>query len=404
MGRVITNCPGKLKRLAIVAGHPVQYISPWLNGLADKAGIELKVFYLWDLGVSSAKDPGFGMPLQWDIPLLEGYAYQFIPNRASKPGNSHFFGYFNPGLASNLAAWQPDAILLMNYAFLTYVLLLLDPRFWKIPFIFRGDSHNLNRTPSLKDRISSLCRNLLFRRFSAFLVVGKANYRYYRDAGVPAFKLFTGLHAVDNARFIDAEKAVSLKAAELRKNLGVDRENVIIFVGKFVEVKRPLDLLNAYADLPTHLLRTSKIVFVGDGPLRQIIRRHAERLGLDSVLFLPFLNQRTLPAVYAAADVLVLPSLSETWGLVVNEAMNLGCPAIVTERAGCAYELVVPGQTGWVFPPGNTGALRQCLEEALSDPERLHQIGENARRHVLKYSYDGITASLQQALQYACHG
>jgi glycosyltransferase involved in cell wall biosynthesis len=248
------------------------------------------------LGVSSAKDPGFGMPLQWDIPLLEGYAYQFIPNRASKPGNSHFFGYFNPGLASNLAAWQPDAILLMNYAFLTYVLLLLDPRFWKIPIIFRGDSHNLNRTPSLKDRISRLCRNLLFRRFSAFLVVGKANHHYYRDAGVPAFKLFTGLHAVDNARFIDAEKAVSLKAAELRKNLGIDQENVIIFVGKFVEVKRPLDLLNAYADLPIHLLRTSKIVFVGDGPLRQIIRRHAERLGLDNVLFLPFLNQRMLPA------------------------------------------------------------------------------------------------------------
>jgi hypothetical protein len=67
----------------------------------------LKVFYLCDLGVSSAKDPRFGMPLQWDIPLLEGYAYQFIPNRASKPGNSHFFGYFNPGLASNLAAWRP---------------------------------------------------------------------------------------------------------------------------------------------------------------------------------------------------------------------------------------------------------------------------------------------------------
>jgi glycosyltransferase involved in cell wall biosynthesis len=143
---------------------------------------------------------------------------------------------------------------------------------------------------------------------------------------------------------------------------------------------------------------------VGDGPLKETIRRQAERLGLDSVLFLPFQNQSILPAVYAMADVLVLPSLSETWGLVVNEAMNLGCPAIVTERVGCAYELVVPGQTGWVFPTGNPGALRQCVEEALSDPERLHQIGENARRHVLQFSYDGITASLQQALQHTCHG
>jgi len=288
MARGIVNSLGKLKDLAIVAGHPVQYISPWLSELADKAGIELKVFYLWDLGVSSAKDPGFDRPLQWDIPLLEGYTYQFIPNRASKPGNSHFFGYINPGLPSNLAAWRPDAILLMNYAFLTYVLLLLDPRFWKVPFIFRGDSHNLNRTPSLKDRISMLFRNLLFRRFAAFLVVGKANYHYYRDAGVPASKLFTGLHAVDNARFIDAKTSAVLKAGELRKNLGINREIVIIFVGKFVEVKRPLDLLIACAQLPPHLLRTAKIVFVGDGPLKETIRRKAERLGLDGVLFLPF--------------------------------------------------------------------------------------------------------------------
>jgi glycosyltransferase involved in cell wall biosynthesis len=404
MARGSANNPAKLRRLAIVAGHPVQYISPWLNGLADKAGIELKVFYLWDLGVSSANDPGFGRPLQWDIPLLDGYAYQFIPNRATKPGNSHFFGYINPGLASSLAAWRPDAILLMNYAFLTYVLLLLDPRFWKVPFIFRGDSHNLNRTPSLKNSISRLFRNLLFRRFAAFLVVGRANYNYYRDAGVPASKLFTGLHAVDNARFIDAEKTASLQAEELKKNLGIDREIVIIFVGKFVEVKRPLDLLIAYAELPPHLIRGSKIVFVGDGPLNHSIHRQAERLGLDGVLFLPFQNQSMLPAVYSMGDVLVLPSQSETWGLVVNEAMNLGCPAIVTDRVGCAHDLVVPGQTGWVFSAGNPGALRQCLEEALADRERLRQIGENARRHVSQFSYDGITASLQQALQHACPG
>jgi glycosyltransferase involved in cell wall biosynthesis len=111
-----------------------------------------------------------------------------------------------------------------------------------------------------------------------------------------------------------------------------------------------------------------------------------------------------LPAVYSMGDVLVLPSQSETWGLVVNEAMNLGCPAIVTDRVGCAHDLVVPGQTGWVFSAGNPGALRQCLEEALADRERLRLIGENARRHVSQFSYDGITASLQQALQHACPG
>lgn len=287
----------------------MQYVSPWLNGLVDKAGIELKVFYLWDLGVSAAKDPGFGRPLQWDIPLLEGHQYEFVPNKAERPGNNHFFGYINPGLAPKLAAWRPDAILLMNYAFLTYVLLLLDPRFWRVPFILRGDSHNLNRERSLRQKLHGLFRSFLFRRFSAFLVVGHANRQYYRSNGVPASKLFMGLHAVDNARFVAAAASAGVQAQALRKGLGIHQETVILFVGKFVAVKRPLDLLTAYARLPAELIHASSIVFVGDGPLHEAILRQAERLGLDGVHVLPFQNQSMMPAVYSMGDVLVLPPL-----------------------------------------------------------------------------------------------
>jgi glycosyltransferase involved in cell wall biosynthesis len=389
-------------RLAIVAGHPVQYISPWLNALAKRKSIELKVFYLWDLGVSSAMDPGFGRPLQWDIPLLEGYGYEFIPNRAKRPGNNHFFGYMNPGLAPSLAAWRPDAILLMNYAFLTYVLLLLDPRFWKVPFLFRGDSHDLGRKKGLRNRIHQLFRSLLFRRFQAFLVVGNANYNYYRANGVPTSKLFMGRHAVDNRRFQDAAEEAAHKAHFLRDSLGIGQEIVILFVGKFVSVKRPLDLLTAYAHLPAELIDSSRIVFVGDGPLRQSIIDRAADLSLKGVCFLPFQNQSMMPAVYSMGDVLVLPSQSETWGLVVNEAMNLACPAIVSDHVGCSHDLVVHGQTGWVFPTGDLQALRQCLFDALRDPAHLGQIGGQALRHVTHFSYDGITASMDQALQKVC--
>jgi glycosyltransferase involved in cell wall biosynthesis len=398
-----TQTPSQPKRrLAIVAGHPVQYISPWLNGLADNAGVDLKVFYLWDLGVSTANDPGFGRPLQWDIPLLEGHDYEFIPNRATKPGNQHFFGYINPGLAPRLAAWRPDAILLMNYAFLTYILLLLDPRFWKIPFLLRGDSHNLNRKQGLKSKLNQLGRSFLFRRFAAFLVVGSANHQYYRSNGVPTSKLFMGRHAVDNARFAAAGTTAAATALTLRESIGIGQEIVILFVGKFVAVKRPLDLLYAYANLPTPLIASSKIVFVGEGHLEESIRTHAQHLGLDGVHFLPFQNQSMMPAVYSMGDLLALPSESETWGLVVNEAMNLACPAIVSDHVGCAYDLVVPGQTGWVFPTGNIQALTNCLEDAIADRKHLHQIGEKARNHVCHFSYAGITASLRQALDKVC--
>lgn len=380
----------------------MQYISPWLNGLAEKAGIDLKAFYLWDLGVSTAEDPGFGRPLQWDIPLLDGHDYQFVRNKAKRPGNNHFFGYINPELSRSLADWRPDAILLMNYAFLTYILLLLDPRFWTTPFLFRGDSHNLNRKRTIRSRLNHICRSLLFKRFAAFLVVGRANYQYYRRNSVPTSKLFIAPHAVDNDRFAAAGETAIVQAKALRDHLGIHQELVILFVGKFVIEKRPLDLLNAYARLPAELINKSRIVFVGEGHLLESIARLANELHLDGVHFLPFQNQTMMPAVYSMGDVLVLPSESETWGLVVNEAMNLACPAIVTDRVGCAHDLVVPGHTGWVYGTGNLEALTQCLAHALKDPEHLREFGENARRHVRNFSYDGLTASLQEALKHVC--
>ena len=100
----------------------------------------MKVFYLWDFGVAQARDPGFGISVQWDIPMLEGYCHGFVDNRSSDPGNHHFLGYDNPSLAAELKAWGPDVVLLMNYAFLSYFRLLLDPRFWRTPFLFRGSS------------------------------------------------------------------------------------------------------------------------------------------------------------------------------------------------------------------------------------------------------------------------
>ena len=210
------------------------------------------------------------------------------------------------------------------------------------------------------------------------------------------------LHAIDNARFTSARASADEQAKLLRGRLGIGKEVVLLFVGKFVDVKRPLDILAAYARLPSELIAASRIVFVGDGYLSDQILAHVKKLSLDGVHVLPFQNQSMLPVIYSMGDVLVLPSESETWGLVVNEAMNLGCPAIVSDRVGCAHDLVVPGQTGWVFARGNLEALSRCFAEAIADPVRLHQMGENARQHVAHFSYDGLTESLQSALRKVC--
>jgi glycosyltransferase involved in cell wall biosynthesis len=386
-------------RLAIVAGHPVQYVAPWLTRLAEGKGICMKVFYLWDFGVAQARDPGFGISVQWDIPMLEGYSHSFVVNRSSDPGNHHFLGYDNPSLAAELKAWGPDVVLLMNYAFLTYVRLLLDPRFWRIPFVFRGDSHDLARSGEGRLWLSRLLRRLIFSRFQAFLVVGKANAAYYRASGVPHRKLFAAPHAVDNDRFLAASDAARIEAGALRRQLGLTSDQlVILFVGKFQAIKRPLDLLEAFARLPADLAASAALVYVGSGNLMEPLTQRIAQLGLRNIHFLPFQNQSSMPSIYALGDVMVLPSQSETWGLVVNEAMNLECPVIVTDHVGCGPDLVLPGRTGWIYPTGDIEGLSRCLREALSDPDQLRGMGVAARRHVLSFSYDAVTAGLRQAL------
>ncbi len=164
-------------------------MAPWLERLARESRLELKVFYLWDLGVSQARDPGFLQPLQWDIPLLEGYQHIFIPNLSKNRGNHHFLGYINPTLNQSLRAWKSDMVLLMNYGFFSDLMLMIDPRFGRIPFLFRGDSHDLARSHGVLAWLSQTLRRLLFRRFSAFLVVGQANRSCYLGCGVPASRL-----------------------------------------------------------------------------------------------------------------------------------------------------------------------------------------------------------------------
>lgn len=385
-------------RLAIVASHPVQYHAPWFAHLAREPGLEVRVFYLWDFGVRAAVDPGFRQPVRWDVPLLEGYAHEFVPNRGTGAGTAAFFGLWNPALPARLRAWRPDAVLLTTYAYASIAHLLLRWGRGDAPLVIRGDSHRL--VPP-RGPLAALRRALIaavFRRMSAALYVGTANRAYFRAHGVPEERLFHSPHAVDNARFLAARAAAEADAPAWRRSLGIaDGHRVVLFAGKLEEKKRPLDLLEAFA---TARLERAALLFVGAGELEPRLRAAAR--GRGDVHFAPFQNQSRMPLVYAAGDVLVLPSLgpAETWGLAVNEAMCLGRPAIVSDHVGCAGDLVRPGETGLVFPAGDVAALREALGTALADPARLRAWGEQAGRHVLAYSYENATAGLMAALRH----
>lgn len=389
--------------MAIVLSHPIQYYSPWFRWIASRASFELRVFYLWDAGVTLTRDRGFGESFQWDVPLLEGYDAEFVPNVSRDPGTHHSAGLDNPTLIARLRAWNPSAILMFGYTYRSHMRVLLSRRLAHLPLLFRGDSHDMGREATLQSSVGRSIRRVLFRRFTAFLSVGQAHREYLLHSGVSASRIHHVPHCVDNARFrAAAPEAVAARPAWRASNGIPASARVVLFAGKLEAKKAPQLLFRA---LLARNAQTSDddrtvLLFVGSGELEGALREQAgERIGRD-VFFVPFQNQSVMPTVYAAADLLVLPSASsgETWGLVVNEAMNLARPAIVSDRVGCGPDLVTPGETGWVFPSGDANALAAALNDALSDPARLVRMGEAARTRIDAYSYEVASAALEKVL------
>jgi glycosyltransferase involved in cell wall biosynthesis len=270
------------------------------------------------------------------------------------------------------------------------------------PLLLRGDSHRLATNNSRK--LSSLPKRWaiahIFRRFAAFLYVGKANRQYLRLHGVPEEKLFFAPHAVDNDRFFPAAERSS-QARAWRKELGISDQSLLIgFAGKFEEVKRPLDLLRAFSKVKHP---DAALLFVGAGVLEQELRAAAAKM--HNVFFVPFQNQSAMPRTYTAADVFVLPSERETWGLSINEALCTAKPVIVSDQVGCGPDLVIPNHNGLIFKAGDVDSLAAALNDALSDRSRLTRWGESGRKIVSNYDFAHATQGLKEALEFVaqCH-
>ena len=385
-----------LSKLAIITSHPIQYYAPWFSYISRNTNLELKIFYLWNFGVTETVDCDFKQAVKWDIPLLEGYNYEFVTNVSKNPGTQSIRGLNNPDLLPKVARYNPEAVMLIGYNYLSLYRFIFRWNSKKAPLIFRGDSHILKPRKSWKENIKQKLISFIYSRFQACLYTGKANFDYFTYHGFKPNQLYFAPHAIDNNRFIEAANTAKIEAANWKQELSIpDRHRVILFAGKFNLKKRPLDLLQAYKQAN---LEDVSLLFVGGGELETELKNQA--LGDPNVFFAPFQNQQKMPRTYAIADLFVLPSYGhgETWGLAVNEAMCLSLPIIVSSHVGCGRDLVHEYQNGLIFEAGNIDDLANSLQVAFSNRTRLKQWGHKSREIINNYSYQQTTEGLQKAL------
>ena len=369
------------RRLAIITSHPIQYYAPLFRTLADRDPLDIHVFHGWKGATESAYDPGFEDDVQWDISLLDGYDYTFVPNTSSDPGSHHFRGLVNPGLIPDIESWGPDALLLFGWAYQSHLRALLHFS-GDVPIFFRGDSTLLDEQGGLRTGLRRLFLRWVYRHVDVALYVGENNRAYFEAHGLSDEQLTWVPHAVENQRFKNVPDA-GRKALQWRRELGIpDDAVVILFAGKFESKKAPDTLLDAFLKCDN---TKAHLALAGSGPMEEELRGRAG--GRPEVHFLGFQNQSRMPVVYRLGDAFVLPSRGpgETWGLAVNEAMACGRPVVVSDRVGCAPDLV-GRETGFVVPAGDTGALRRRLETLVDDKELRCRMGRKAQAQIKDWS------------------
>ncbi|HWN11865.1 MAG TPA: glycosyltransferase family 4 protein [Pyrinomonadaceae bacterium] len=384
-------------RVGILLTHPTQYHSPWFQELAKRPQIEIKVFYCFQPD-SQQQGLDFDVPFEWDIPLLDGYPSSFLKNVARSPG-FNFFGCDTPEIRRIIASREFDAWIINGWKVKSDWQAMTSCWKNRIPMLIRGDSNLLDHKTLHLRAAKRLVLGRWIPRFNRYLTVGKLNEDFYEFYGANPSRFFPVRHFVDNDRFAQQATSARTRAAELKSKWGIPAGAVVfLFAGKFIDKKRPMDALLAIErvnakGLKVHLLMT------GDGKLRSELEEYTRRNQLP-VSFSGFLNQEAIAEAYACANVLLLPSgYAETWGLVVNEAMSCGIPAIVSDRVGCGPDLVKHGKTGFIFPVGNIETLAEAVTLYAKDLSLAKSHGENARQQIQNYSIgaavDGSVAALE---------
>ena len=383
------------KRLVILTTHPIQYNAPLFKLLTQRGIIEIKVFYSWGKSVLENKfDPGFGKIINWDIDLLKGYSYSFLQNDSANPGSNSYKGIHNPSMIYEIEEWKADAVLVYGWNFKSHLKCL---RYFKgkLPVYFRGDSTILDKKNTIKSFFRKIFLKYVYKHIDIAFYVGDSNWNYFKKYGVRKHKLIFAPHAIDNKRFASSE-ITKIKAMKFRQALDIKESDfVFLFAGKLEPKKNPELLLDAFIscsfDKNTHL------VFVGNGELETVLKSKSNSMNIH---FLNFQNQSNMPAVYEMANTFILPSAGpgESWGLAVNEAMANGKSIIVSDKCGCAENLVFQGVNGFVFESNNFFELKQYLLKMIELKALNKKMGEASLEIINDFTFEKIAIAIESQL------
>ena len=379
----------KKYKIALITNIPVPYRVPLFERLAKK--IDIFIYFM----AASERKRG------WEPKVYQGFAYKILPDLAigfqNKATQESFSFHTNPTLAFELLKRFYDVMIIGGLASLSNYIAFLVSKIKRKPVIL-WIGNTLQDEPSTLRKIAMPLIKLLMKFSDAFVVYGTRSKEYVISFGTPQERVFTAINT-GSVEFFKAESE-RLKGQKriIKRELGIKNNKVILYVGQFIERKGVKYLVEAFGKLKREEKGVG-LVLVGDGPQREELIKRGH--GIEDIHFTKIIQPENLPAYYAIADVFILPSLYERFGIVVSEAMASGLPIIATEKVGASADLIRDGVNGYVVKDGDVDGLYAALRKILKDPQLSWWMGENSRRMIEnEFNVDKTAQGFIEAIEY----
>jgi glycosyltransferase involved in cell wall biosynthesis len=382
----------EVKRIAWIVHSPTPYKTPFFRMLAKQAQVDVTFLFLY-----------WGDPQRaWELDDLPGVKYKVLPGISfrKRPGQSELV-HSGTAVVGELRKGCFDLVVICGYSHPTLLFALFYCFVTGTPFVLQGESHVVQPRHPLKRALKRCLLFPLLRHARAAFATGRKSADYWAEIGIPREQVFTLSNTPDLEFFQSKSDAARNTRESVRKSLGLSSRRAGLFVGRFVEEKGVEIILEAMAGLAPE--KQPQLLLVGDGPLRLNYDKIIQHHNLP-VRIIDFQQKSQLPELYAAADFFILPSLTEPWGVVVNEAMACRLPLLLSDQVGAAYDLLKEGCNGFMVPAGNTAAWRKALiaMTEITDTE-LKRMGAASREIVCPWNHEAnvknVLACISQVLQ-----
>jgi glycosyltransferase involved in cell wall biosynthesis len=389
--------PDRPLRVAVLSELPTAYRWPLFERVAAEPSLDVSVFFY----ARSESDR------DWTVPVNGAArpAVEFLPGRALHVrGRRSLYFHWNPAILDRLRKGRFDVAVIPGWSMPTSVAAAMACRRRRTPYVLFSETHDRSPRPAWLRMTKRVALRPIVAGASAWLATGTLSERFLVSHGADRARIFRFANTPDVDAVRARADAARARRDEVRASLGIPQDAVVaLFVARLIGAKDPATLLRAQALLEARA-DAPWSVLVGGGPEERALRDLVAKSDLKRVVFAGSRQPSELPSLYAAADLFVLPSRHEPWGVVVNEAMAAGLPVVLSDRVGAAEDLLLDGANGRVFPAGDAAALAAAIGEIAADAPLRTRMGAESQRIVAGWGYGPSVRGFVDAVTTAAGG